>query len=161
MWEKRNSFSLPRWKVKISFLDFSGVFWWQLNCSNLFPESSLLRKNQCICSIRSKCRKIFPSLRKNYFSTRRTCTCQFLVHKVSASTSGGKIFPQTWKNFIFKDWKVLILTHYLGKIAGLRPAIFSGTPRNSENQILSIINSKKWPESPQKHQKIQKSIMLK
>ena len=60
---------------KYFFLDFSGVFWWQLNCSNLFPESSLLRKNQCICSIRSKCRKIFPSLRKNYFSTRRTCTC--------------------------------------------------------------------------------------
>ena len=57
------------------FLDFSGVIWWQLNCSNLFPESSLLRKNQCICSIRSKCHKIFPSLRKNYFSTRRTCTC--------------------------------------------------------------------------------------
>ena len=55
----------------------------------------------------------------------------------------------------------LIFFHYLGKIAGLRPAIFSGTPRNSENQILSIINSKKWPESPQKHQKIQKSIMLK
>ena len=27
------------------FLDFSGVFWRQLNCSNLFPESSLLRKN--------------------------------------------------------------------------------------------------------------------
>ena len=53
------------------------------------------------------------------------------------------------------------MTHSLGKIAGLRPAIFSGTPRNSENQILSIINKKKWPESPQKHQKIQKSIMLK
>ena len=67
----------------------------------------------------------------------------------------------TWKNFVFKDWKALIFFHYLGKIAGLRPAIFSGTPRNSENQILSIINSKKWPESPQKHQKIQKSIMLK
>ena len=49
------------------FLDFSGVFWQQLNYSNLFPESSLLRKNQCICSIRSKCRKIFPSLR-NFFS---------------------------------------------------------------------------------------------
>ena len=56
---------------------------------------------------------------------------------------------------------MLILAHYLGKIAGLRPAIFSGTPRNSGNQILSIINSKKWPESPQKLQKIQKSIMLK
>ena len=67
----------------------------------------------------------------------------------------------TWKNFVYKDWKALIFFHYLGKIAGLRPAIFSGTPRNSENQILSIINSKKWPESPQKHQKIQKSIMLK
>ena len=49
----------------------------------------------------------------------------------------------TWKNFVFKDWKALIFFHYLGKIAGLRPAIFSGTPRNSENQILSIINSKK------------------
>ena len=56
---------------------------------------------------------------------------------------------------------MLILTHYLGKIAGLCPAIFSGTPRNSENQILSVVTSKKWPESPQKHQKIQKSIMLK
>ena len=30
----------------VFFLDFSGVFWWQLNCSNLFPESNLLRKNQ-------------------------------------------------------------------------------------------------------------------
>ena len=140
------------------FLDFSGVFWWQLNCSNLFPESSLLRKNQCRCSIRWKYRKIFPSLRKNYFSTRRTCTCQFLVHKVSASTSGGKNFSLDLEKFCIQR---LIFSHYLGKIAGLRPAIFSGTPRNSENQILSLINSKKWPESPQKHQKIQKSIMLK
>ena len=30
---------------KFHFLDFSGVFWRQLNCSNLFPESNLLRKN--------------------------------------------------------------------------------------------------------------------
>ena len=57
------------------------------------------------------------------------------------------------KNFVFKDQKLLIFSHYLGKIAGLRPAIFSGTSGNSENQILSIINSKKWPETPQKHQK--------
>ena len=78
------------------------------------------------------------------------------------------LFPEAWKNFVtigkifvFEDWKSLIFPHYLEKIVGLGPAIFSGTPRNSENQILSIINSKKWPESPQKHQKIQKSIMLK
>ena len=25
---------------KLYFLNFSGIFWWQLNCSNLFPESS-------------------------------------------------------------------------------------------------------------------------
>ena len=34
------------WDGKLSFLDFSGVFWRQLNCSNLFLESNLLRKNQ-------------------------------------------------------------------------------------------------------------------
>ena len=83
---------------KFVFLDCSGVFWGQLNCSNLFPESSLLRKNQCICSIGSKCHKIYP------------------------------------ETFVFKNWKVLIFSHYLGKIAGLCPAIFSGTPRNSDNQ---------------------------
>ena len=40
------------------------------------------------------------------------------------------IFLDTWKNFltlgknfVFKDWKALIFFHYLGKIAGLRPAI--------------------------------------
>ena len=48
------------------FLDCSGVFWGQLNYSFLFSESSILRKNQCICSIRSKCQKIFPSVRKNF-----------------------------------------------------------------------------------------------
>ena len=78
-----------------------------------------------------------------------------------ASSRRLKKFFQVSKKILFKDWKALIFFHYLGKIAGLRPAIFSGTPRNSENQILSIVTSKKWPESPQKHQKIQKSIMLK
>ena len=38
-------------------------------------------------------------------------------------------------------------------IAGLCSSIFNGTPRISEYQILRIINSTKWPESPQKHQK--------
>ena len=61
-----SSFTLRTKTRKECFLDFSGVFWWQPNCSNLFPESSLLRKNQCICSIRLKCHKIFPSLRKNF-----------------------------------------------------------------------------------------------
>ena len=41
----------------------------------------------------------------------------------------------------------------MGKIAGLHPAIFNETLGNLENQILV---SKKWPESPQKHSKIQK-----
>ena len=30
------------YNIKILFLDFSGVFWWQINCSIFFPESSLL-----------------------------------------------------------------------------------------------------------------------
>ena len=50
------------------FLDCSGVLWWQLNFSNLFPKSSLLGKNQCICSVGLKCHKMFHSLKKNCFS---------------------------------------------------------------------------------------------
>ena len=61
----------------------------------------------------------------------------FLVFSVTSSLS-VEIFPSVRKN-----------------------SRATPTPRNSENQILIIINSKKWPESPQKHQKIKKSIMLK
>ena len=120
------SFEIFQCCEKTHFLDFSGVFWWKLNCSNLFPESNLLKKN-------------FDTL-KNFDTWKNV---------------------DTWKNFVFKNWKALIFFHYLGKIAGLRPAIFSGTSRNSKNQILSIIDSKKWPESPQKHQILPKNMLLK
>ena len=54
--------------LKVSQRNFSGVFWRQLNCSNLFPESNLLRKNQWLLVLGyKKCRnfskskeKIFP-----------------------------------------------------------------------------------------------------
>ena len=55
----------------------------------------------------------------------------------------------------------LIFFPYSEKIAGLRPAIFSGATRNSDDQILRNINSKKWPESPQKHRKSKKNHPVK
>ena len=61
------SFSLRSYTFlkKNSFLDFSGVFWRQLNCSNLFPESSLLRKNQWLLVLGyKKCRNFSLELEK-------------------------------------------------------------------------------------------------
>ena len=66
------------------FLDFSGVIWWQLNCSNLFPESSLLRKNQ-------KSVKIFPSVREKLFF--RT------LGKIS--TLGKILYSKTGRHWFF------------------------------------------------------------
>ena len=42
----KNELTLIPEGQKIFFLDFSGVFWRQINCSNRFPESNLLRKNR-------------------------------------------------------------------------------------------------------------------
>ena len=68
--------------LKECFLDFSGVFWWQLNYSNLFPESSLLGKNQWLLVLGyKKCRNF--------------------------SKSKEKFFPQTWKNFFLRLGKIL------------------------------------------------------
>ena len=61
------------------FLDFSGVFWRQLNCSNLFPESSLLRKNQWLlvlgykkCQNFSKSKEYIFPLPRNAFPREGT-----------------------------------------------------------------------------------------
>ena len=147
LWEK---FSFP-WSI-LSFFR-SGlpkphcVWFWQ-------PSRSQKRKNW--------------SRKRKSFSQKRNCACELCHFSAKLFQLLRRYIPSTWKNFSLDLEKFCIqrlegtdLFHYLGKIAGLRPATFSGTPRDAENQILSIINSKMWPESPQKHQKIQKSIMLK
>ena len=70
-------------------------------------------------------------------------------------------FCDTWKNFCIQRLEGTDLFSLFRENSKATPCYFSGTPRNSENQILSFINCKKWPESPQKHQKIQKNILLK
>ena len=60
------------------FLSFPGFFYWAKLDVIFFLHSFFKGKN------------IFGV--HKYFSIRYTCTCHFLVHKSSASTSDGKIF---------------------------------------------------------------------
>ena len=83
------------------------------------------------------------SIRRTCFPLRRTCTCQILVHKVSASTSDGKFFEKSSKSHDLarnqiksflqgKVLKTLAILGILGKKQGIRPAFFSGIPGNFE-----------------------------
>ena len=83
----------------------------------------------------------------SFFSIRRTwhytCTCHFILHKVSASTSDGNFFEKCSKSHDLarnqikfflqgKVLKTLAILGILGKKQGIRPAFFSGIPGNFE-----------------------------
>ena len=69
------------WNGHSYFLDCSGLFCYQENCSNFFPETFLLEEKKLTLTLTATLRKNFSNSPEKFFQRV------------------GKIFPESWKNF--------------------------------------------------------------